>query len=171
MKKYSFVNLAVCMPQEMKEEIRKHCFTKSLGYSMPEAIVLPYVKKSNYNTQFDFNSLNNMKRDFPLICEINEEKNVLTEIVTGRNFKRYNYNGPNDITKITMTDCCYISTSDVIKLLQSLSENEIMSYKKNLNSLIKHIQYGYQDYQIRLNKEDEDDAYIKSFREKYGKKK
>lgn len=156
----------------------------SLGYSEPSATALLSIKKcakqkkekgflgiSYTDTYFEY-------EPFFIICEKKDE--YLEEVITGRKYEMpkercYNtYNNTNNKSeKLKLSTIREIPSSKVVEMLQSLKSDDISRFKLAMDRLEQAIYNGYQKDIIRENEEvkqqQDNDAYIKNFRNKYGK--
>lgn len=111
------------------------------------------------------------KKDFLILCEIDYNNN-LTDIITGkklRNIKTFEIEH-DDKYSYLFDEIESISQEDVLKILKSLSKNDIKRYYKQMDSLLKEANKARK---VVLNRKKEKylkqkkiERYINSFRKK-----
>lgn len=97
-----------------------------------DTIFFNKIRDNENSINFNSELLNCMKNDeMPMICEISENHKFLTDVITGKSFVSH------ALGTLSLDYCFTIDYKDVLKLLKSLSDDEIKLYKKTINLLIK----------------------------------
>ena len=183
MKKYYYVIISSGNSKEMFDALGEVTTTKSLCYSGPSATYLLNVKKTigrkkektallhiEYETEYTYYDA------FPILCErakTKDGKDCVIDIITGKAFYINNRSSLQPIPSVSFIFSSEISSGNVVKLLNSLTSEDIARYKQAMDKLIYNVRLGYNNYVRRVKNDNDqrlrDDEYIRKFRDKHGR--
>ena len=155
---------------------QKYVINLTIVYSGPSGLAIRNVKETTkretrkvlgFNVNNDYTAYD----PFFMICE--DCGDHLEEVITGRKYKSWDHYGHPMSQRLVLKKEYEISSTKVREMLSTLSNEDVLRYRQGIKNLEYAIRQGYEDDMARENKQkrenDENDAYIKSFRRKYGK--
>jgi hypothetical protein len=164
---------------ETGKELEKIAGNRSLGYSEPSALALlgiktkPVSKKAYGLFGIEYTETNYVDDPVFVICEDNN--GYLEDVVTGIKFEKGKdyYHIEEHSPKLKASIVRELPAVTVANRLKNLSSYELKAYANKMYELKKAVEIGYRkDVQRKKNEQaqkEDYDAYIKSFRKKYGK--
>ncbi len=164
---------------ETGKELQRIAYNRSLGYSEPSALALLGIKTKLVSQKksglLNYEHKETKYEDDPVFVICEDNNGYLEDVVTGIKFQKgINRNfEENHSPKLIATIVRELPSVTVAEKLKSLSSNELKKYVEKMHELEKAVRVGYEKDVQRIKNEQakkkEYDAYIKSFRKKYGK--
>ena len=164
---------------ETSKQIANIANRTSLGYSEPYGLALTGIKKCEKRKKekgiFGLTYINTSIVYEPVFIICEEKDDHLEEVITGRKYELYRQNSYNTkkCEKLVLRTVKEIPSSKVVEMLKELSNEDLNRFSSGIKNLEQAIYIGYKKDIARENnakiQQENNDAYIKSFRNKYGK--
>ncbi len=181
MRTFYYVDIANVNQEEIRKELETVSTVRSLGYYEPSARFLTGIrqkagKRRQKGLIFEYDETYYYDDPVPMICELkknNKNQEYFIDVISQIAY----WKGQNDYNKVaqsvTLVPMQIISSDGVVKLLKSLTPEQISRYKTRALELNNALYLGYQAYRrrvnenIRIQKENED--FIDGFGRRYKK--
>ncbi len=179
MGKYYYVLVTNDSEKEIKEALSNVIETKARYTS---GTVITFLKdvaiKSKYKKHHFWGPTEEYTRyeNFPMICELQKTKDgkeCFVDVITGKAYWATDKCKTKPFPYVVLYGTIELSSSDVVKILKSLSVEEVQRYREAIDNLNYYSQLGYKNYIKRLDDDsfddDQNDEFIRKFRRTYGK--
>jgi GH18 family chitinase len=186
MERYCYVNL--CNPvfyttedgrsvrTETSKEIEKIGGMVSLGYSEPSELAIFGVRETVKQRKQKFFGIEYNEKyiayDSQFVICI-DKGNCLEDIITGKSFQKVDRYEQKPSINVKLSVGGWLASNQVAAILKQLKPADVQRYAVGLNNFEQAIRNGYYKDCARIQKElqekQNNDAYIRNFRNRYGK--
>ena len=181
MRRFYYVDIANADEPEIKKELEKVSYSRSLGHYEPSARFLTGVKQAQGKRKkkgliFEYEETYYYDVPVPMVCELRKnDKNqeYFVELLSQATYLKGDNYFEKPSQNIILLPTKEASSYAVVALLESLTPEEIKRYRTRILELKNAMFLGYQNYVRRIDSynrnQRENEEFIETFIKKYGK--